>query len=49
VNQVALEAGNSSKIIFSNYREVVKPGDAQKWFAITPTTPANVTQIPAVA
>jgi integrase len=36
VAQVALEAGNSPKIIFSNYRELVRPADAQKWFGIVP-------------
>jgi hypothetical protein len=34
--QVALEAGNSPQMIFANYREVVKPEAAAKWFAITP-------------
>jgi integrase len=45
VNQVALEAGNSPSIIFSNYREVVRPADAQKWFAIVPETARNVIPI----
>jgi hypothetical protein len=36
VNQVALEAGNSPQVIFSNYRELVTPQDAKAWFAITP-------------
>lgn len=42
VAQVALEAGNSPQIIFSNYRELVKPAEAVKWFGIAPETPANV-------
>ena len=42
VAQVALEAGNTPKIIFSNYRELVKPADAVKWFDIQPERPANV-------
>ena len=42
VAQVALEAGNSPKVIFSNYRELVKPAAAVKWLAIEPETPANV-------
>ena len=46
VAQVALEAGNSPNIIFSNYRELVKPADAAKWFAISPETPANVILVP---
>jgi integrase len=46
VAQVALEAGNSPKVIFSNYRELVKPAAAVKWFAVEPTTPANVIAAP---
>ena len=49
VAQVALEAGNSPKIIFTNYRELVKPADAVKWFAIEPETPPNVIAAPMVA
>jgi integrase len=36
VAQVALEAGNSPAMIFSNYRELVTPGDARTWFAVAP-------------
>ena len=39
VAQVALEAGNSPRVIFSNYLELVTPAQAAEWFAITP---ANV-------
>ena len=46
VAQVALEAGNSPQIIFSNYRELVKPADAAQWFALDPETPANVIAVP---
>jgi hypothetical protein len=49
VAQVSLEAGNSPKIIFSNYRELVKPTDAEKWFSIVPDTPANVIPAPVAA
>ncbi|EEF63304.1 tyrosine-type recombinase/integrase [Pedosphaera parvula] len=35
VAKVALEAGNSPQMIFSNYRELVTPEKAGKWFAIT--------------
>ena len=38
VPQVALEAGNSARIIFTNYLEFVDESDAKKWFAITPTS-----------
>lgn len=34
--QVALEAGNSPRMIFQHYRELVTPQDAKAWFAITP-------------
>ena len=47
--QTALEAGNTPKIIFSNYRELVKPADAVKWFAIEPAVPANVIPAPVAA
>ena len=33
--QVALEAGNSPQMIFRHYRELVRPTDAEKWFAVT--------------
>ena len=49
VAQVALEAGNSPQIIFSNYRELVKPAAAVKWFAIEPEMPANVIAAPMSA
>ncbi len=38
VAQVALEAGNSPKMVFSNYRELVRPADATAWFGITPAS-----------
>ena len=38
VAQVALEAGNSPRMVFSNYRELVRPADAEKWFGITPAS-----------
>ena len=41
VAQVALEAGNSPAMIFSNYRELVTPQDAKAWFAIVPAARAE--------
>jgi integrase len=38
VNATALEAGNSPAMIFSNYRELVEPEDAKRWFLIKPET-----------
>jgi hypothetical protein len=49
VAQVALEAGNSPAMIFANYRELVTPADAERWFAIAPQQPANVLPLAAVA
>ncbi len=34
--EVALEMGNSPRMIFEHYRELVTPADAQKWWSITP-------------
>ena len=36
VAQVSLEAGNSPQMIFRHYRELVRTGDALKWFRIAP-------------
>ena len=36
VAQVALEAGNSPKMIFKHYRELVRPDAAKAWFSIMP-------------
>ena len=35
VAKVSLEAGNSPRMVFSNYRELVRTADAEKWFSIT--------------
>ena len=34
---VALEAGNSARMIFQHYRELVTPEEAKEWFGILPT------------
>lgn len=34
VNEVALECGNSAQMIFRNYRHVLSPTEAEKWFSI---------------
>lgn len=46
VAQVALEAGNSPQMIFKHYRELVRPAEAKKWFAIDPDADAKTTVIP---
>ena len=38
VAQVALEGGNSPRMVFSNCRELVRATDAEKWFAVTPAS-----------
>jgi integrase len=42
VNRVALEAGNSPRMIFQHYRELCTPADAQTWFALVPYEAANI-------
>jgi integrase len=42
VNRVALEAGNSTQMIFRHYRELATPQQAKTWFAIVPETQGNV-------
>jgi len=37
----ALEAGNSPKVIFQNYRELVTPAEAKAWFGIMPPKQAK--------
>ena len=49
VAQDALEAGNSPRMVFSNYRELVRPAEAVQWFSIEPQTPANVIAAPGLA
>src|SRR5207245_9258593 len=45
VNRVALEAGNSPKMIDRHYRELVTPEQARTWFAIAPQAASNVVPI----
>ncbi len=37
VNRVALEAGNSPRMIFQHYRELCTPAEAGSWFALAPS------------
>ena len=34
--QVALEAGNSPKMLFEHYRELVTEAEAKEWFSFDP-------------
>jgi integrase len=44
VAKVALEAGNSPQVIFSNYRELVTAKQAREWFEIFPSPPGKSSQ-----
>jgi integrase len=43
--QVSLECGNSAAVVFKHYREIVKPKDAKRWFAIRPKDADNVVNL----
>jgi integrase len=46
---VALEAGNSPKMIFAHYRELCTEQEADRWFSIIPAqTAANIIELPGV-
>jgi len=47
--RVAGELGNSAAMVRKHYRELVKPADAARWFAVRPEAPVNVTALPAAA
>jgi integrase len=49
INQVALEAGNSPKMIHRHYRELATPEQAKGWFAIMPEIAGNVVPITAAS
>jgi integrase len=44
VPQVALDSGNSPKIIHAHYRALMKKRDGEAWFATHPGTSSNVVQ-----
>jgi hypothetical protein len=41
VAEVALEAGNSSTMIFRHYRELATEAEAKEWFGIVPAKGAD--------
>jgi integrase len=45
--RVAGELGNSAAVVHRHYRELVKPADAVKWFAVKPDAPVNVVPMAA--
>ena len=44
--KVALEAGHSAAMLFSNYRQLVTPAEARRWFSIAPRRARNVVSLP---
>jgi integrase len=42
VNRVALEAGNSPRMIFQHYRELCTPAEAKTWFALAPESAEKI-------
>lgn len=47
--RLAGEMGNSASVVFSRYRELVRPADAGRWFNVKPESPSNVVALPAAA
>ena len=46
VPRVALESGNSVRMIFKHYRELVTKEEAETWFAIQPAAAENIVALP---
>ena len=42
--QVSLEMGNSPQRLFRNYRELVTPAQAEKWFSVMPASDGKIAQ-----
>ncbi len=49
VGEVALEAGNSTRMIFQHYRQLVTQKEGLAWFAILPENDLNILPLPANA
>jgi integrase len=47
INQVALEAGNSPKMIHQHYRELATPKQGKLWFSIAPASQAKIIRMRA--
>jgi integrase len=45
--RVAGELGNSATMVHRHYRELVKPADAERWFAVKPDALVNVVTMPS--
>ena len=44
-DQVALEMGNSPKKLFTNYRELATPAQAERWFSVMPASEGKILKI----
>jgi integrase len=49
IDQVALEMGNSAKIIFKCYRELVTDSAAKEWWSLKPVVSAKIIMLPTAA
>ncbi len=47
--RLAGELGNSAAVVHRHYRELVKPADAERWFAVRPDAAGNLIPLPASA
>jgi integrase len=47
--RVAGELGNSAGVVHRHYRELVKPADAERWFAVRPGEADNLIPLPVAA
>ena len=43
--RTAGEMGNSATVVNKHYKQLVRPADAERWFAVRPEAPANVVTI----
>jgi integrase len=48
-DKVALEAGNSPRMLFTNYRELVTEAEAAQWFAVAPAKRGKIVAMPKQA
>lgn len=47
--RVSGELGNSPSVVHRHYKELVKPAEAEKWFAVRPDSGDNLIPLPAYA
>jgi hypothetical protein len=49
IDQVALEMGNSAKMIFKCYRELVTDSAAKEWWSVKPVVSGKIIMLPTAA